>query len=411
MAVTGKLSARKVATLKEPGRYGDGGNLWLRIAPNGTKSWSVRYRMRGRSREMNLGPVELMPLAEAREKALEARRQLQDGIDPLEKREQDRQAEALAKARALTFQKAAEDYISVHAAAWRNEKHRKQWGATLRSYAFPVIGDVSVADIDTALVLKVIEPIWTTKPETASRLRGRIESVLDWAAVGGYREGLNPARWKGHLENRLPAKARVGRTRHHAALPYDDLPAFMERLRGLPGTAARALEFAILTAARTSEVLGATWDEFDLERNGGPVWIVPADRMKIPRDHRVPLSARAAEIVQSMGARYGTTGYVFPGLRDGKPLSNMSFLMLLRRLKRDDITAHGFRSTFRDWVAEQTSYPSDVAEQALAHTVGSSVERAYRRSDIFEKRRRLMDDWAGFCASVTGEGAQAGAAE
>ncbi|WP_366655397.1 integrase arm-type DNA-binding domain-containing protein [Fodinicurvata sp. EGI_FJ10296] len=394
MAATGKLSARKVATVKEPGRYGDGGNLWLNVGPTGAKSWLVRYRFQGRARVMGVGSVDLVSLAEAREKALAARKLLAGGIDPMDHRKRQFEASAMDAARAITFETAAESYIEAHEAAWRNGKHKGQWRSTLKTYAYPVFGDRPVADVDTDLVLKAIEPIWSSKSETASRLRGRIESVLDWATARGYREGENPARWRGHLQNILPAKSKVQKVEHHAALPYAELPAFMEALREQVGTSARALEFAILTVARTSEVLGATWDEIDLDRDGGAVWTIPADRMKAGKEHRVPLPPAAARIVQDMGTMFGRTGYVFPGQRKGKPLSNMAFLMLLRRMGRGDLTAHGFRSTFRDWVAETTSYPSEIAEQALAHIVGSAVERAYRRGDVFEKRRALMADWA-----------------
>ncbi|WP_366656651.1 integrase arm-type DNA-binding domain-containing protein [Fodinicurvata sp. EGI_FJ10296] len=396
MPSSGRLSARKVATAKVPGRYADGGNLFLLVKPGGAKSWVFRYKVNYRERQMGLGPVDLVSLADAREKALSYRRQLADGIDPQEHRRDEKAAAEKESARAITFETAAESYIEAHEAAWRNEKHKGQWRSTLKTYAYPVFGDKPVADVDTGLVLQAIEPIWSTKPETASRLRGRIESVLDWAAVDGLREGLNPARWRGHLQNRLPAKAKVRKVEHHAALPYAELPAFMATLREQVGTSARALEFAILTVARTSEVLGATWDEIDLDRDGGAVWTIPADRMKAGKEHRVPLPPAAARIVQDMGTMFGRTGYVFPGQRKGKPLSNMAFLMLLRRMGRGDLTAHGFRSTFRDWVAETTSYPSEIAEQALAHIVGSAVERAYRRGDVFEKRRALMADWINF---------------
>lgn len=295
-------------------------------------------------------------------------------------------------AKAVTFEEAAERYIEAHKAGWKNAKHAAQWTTTLKTYAYPLIGESPVQAIDTGLVLKVLEPIWTTKTETANRLRGRIESVLDWARVRGYRERENPARWRGHLEQLLPAPSKVQRVQHHAALPYADLPKFMEALRAQDGVSASALEFAILTVARTGEVIGAKWSEIDLKER---VWTIPAERMKAGKEHRVPFSARTLAILKSMKA-LGSGEYVFPGLNN-KALSNMALLMLLRRMGREDITAHGFRSTFRDWAAERTNFPAEVAEMALAHAVGDKVEAAYRRGDLFAKRRELMTAWAKAC--------------
>ena len=301
----------------------------------------------------------------------------------------------LNAAKAMTFRDCAARYIASHRAGWRNPKHAAQWEATLATYAGPVMGGLSVQAIDTALVLKVLEPIWTTKPETAGRVRGRIESVLDWAKVRGYRAGENPARWRGHLDKLLPARSKVRRVEHHAALPYAELPGFLMSLRDQEGIAARALEFAIVTAARTGEVIGARWSEIDLLEK---IWTVPPGRMKAGKEHRVPLSARALAILEEMQPhRHAEDSFVFPGAKLGRPLSNMAFLMLLRRMGRDDLTAHGFRSSFRDWAAERTNFPSEVAEMALAHMVGSKVEAAYRRGDLFEKRSRLMAAWATFC--------------
>ena len=409
MAKIGRLTALKVARAAIPGMYADGGGLYLQVTVNGrnrepAKSWIYRYMLRGRAREMGLGSLSAISLQEARARAGECRRQRHDGIDPIEARRAEREQAILDAGKALTFKEATRKYIDGHKAGWRNAKHAAQWESTLSTYAHPVIGALSVQAVDTTLVLKILEPIWTTKPETASRLRGRIESVLDWAKVRGYCKGENPARWRGHLDKLLPARSKVRRVEHHAALAYADMPDFMEALRQQEGTAARALEFTILTAARTGETIGATWGEIDMAEK---VWIVPAGRMKAGREHRVPLSPRALAILQEMTPTLGDAdgqkqgeAFVLPGGKRGKPLSNMAFLMLLRRMERADLTAHGFRSTFRDWAAERTNFPSEVAEMALAHTVGDKVEAAYRRSDLFDRRRRIMAEWAKFCGAA-----------
>jgi integrase len=387
------LAALTVAKLRDPGHYGDGGGLWLQVSPTGTKSWVFRYRAHGRVREMGLGSLIALPLADARQAAAECRKQRAAGIDPIEARKAERARARLAEARALTFKACAEACIAAHAAGWRNAKHAKQWGATLAAYAFPAFGDLPVADVDTGLVVKALEAIWREKPETASRVRQRIERVLDWATVRGFRQGANPARWKGHLDTLLPARAKLRPVEHHAALPWAEVPAFVADLRSREALAARAVEFAILTAARTGEVLGARWAEFDLQAG---TWTVPAERMKAGREHRVPLSREALAILSLLkGTSDGE--YVFPGGRRGRPLSGMALLMLLRRMGRGDLTAHGFRSSFRDWAAERTNYPRAVAEAALAHRLKDKTEAAYARSDLFERRRRLMADWARFC--------------
>jgi integrase len=379
-----KLSARRVATITEPGLYGDGHGLWLQVGPTGGKSWAFRYQLRRRARQMGLGPVDLVPLAEARQKAHEARRLLFEGIDPLERRkEQSKPAPA-----ATTFRSCAERYMAAHEAGWRNDKHRMQWSSTLRDYAYPLIGDLPVATIDTAAVMQVLEPIWSAKPETAGRVRGRIESVLSWATVAGYRQGDNPARWRGHLDQLLPAKLKVRRVRHHAAMPYRELPAFMAELRGQPGAAARALELTILCATRTGETLGATWYEI-----GGDLWTIPGERMKGGRQHRVPLSPAAVTLLEAL-PRDGE--HLFPGQRRGKPLSNMAMAMLLRRMGHGEITVHGMRSAFRDWAAEVAHAPREVAEAALAHAISNEVEAAYQRGDLLERRRELMGQWAAY---------------
>jgi integrase len=397
----GKLTALKVDRAKQPGMYADGGGLYLRVTEDGAKNWVFRFMLNGRPRWMGMGPLAIYCLQEARAKALDARRLRHEGIDPIETRKDERLRARLEAAKAITFKECADTYIKAHRAGWRNGKHAAQWQATLATYAEPLIGTLPVQAIDTALVLKVLEPIWTTKPETAGRVRGRIEAVLDWAKVREYRQGENPARWRGHLDKLLPARGKVRKVKHHAALPYAELPGFLVALREQEGIAARALEFTILTAARTGEAIFARWSEIDLLDK---VWTVSAARMKAGREHRVPLSARALGILDEMQVhRHADDGFVFPGGKPGKPLSNMAFLMLLRRMKRDDLTAHGFRSSFRDWSAERTHFPSEVAEMALAHVVGSKVEAAYRRGDLFDKRRRLMDAWAEFLAKAPAE--------
>jgi integrase len=398
----GKLTALKVDRAKQPGMYADGGGLYLRVTEDGAKNWVFRFMLNGRPRWMGMGPLAIYCLQEARAKALDARRLRHEGIDPIETRKDERLRARLEAAKAITFKECADTYIKAHRAGWRNGKHAAQWQATLATYAEPLIGTLPVQAIDTALVLKVLEPIWTTKPETAGRVRGRIEAVLDWAKVREYRQGENPARWRGHLDKLLPARGKVRKVKHHAALPYAELPGFLVALREQEGIAARALEFTILTAARTGEAIFARWSEIDLLDK---VWTVSAARMKAGREHRVPLSARALGILDEMQVhRHADDGFVFPGGKPGKPLSNMAFLMLLRRMKRDDLTAHGFRSSFRDWSAERTHFPSEVAEMALAHVVGSKVEAAYRRGDLFDKRRRLMDAWAEFLAKAPERG-------
>jgi integrase len=377
--------------------YPDGGGLYLQVGATGTRSWIFRFTLGGRERAMGLGPAHDVTLAEAREKAAQCRRLKRDGIDPIDARDAERNRALLDAAKAITFKDAADSYIQAHGAGWRNAKHADQWRNTLKTYVEPVFGSLPVQGVDVGLVLKAIEPMWTSKPETAGRVRGRIEAILDWATARGYRQGENPARWRGHLENLLPSRAKVRQVEHHAALPYDEIGAFILALREQNGVAARALEFLILTAARTGEVIGAHWDEVDL---GEAIWTVPADRMKGRKSHRVPLSPPVLAIVKSIQDVHDGD-FLFPGGKHSSPLSNMSMLALLKRMGRVDLTAHGFRSSFRDWVAEQTSYPSELAEMALAHTISNRVEAAYRRGDLFEKRRRLMNEWARFCVTST----------
>jgi integrase len=389
-----RLSAKVVTNLKSPGYLSDGGGLYLQVSPSGSKSWIFRYTLKAKPREMGLGPLATIDLAQARKRAASCRVLLVDGIDPIEARRAHSAQQALRDARTVSFEKCAEGYIAAHGGKWKNPKHAGQWKATLETYCYPVIGALPVQNVDTGLIVKVLQPIWTTKPETASRLRGRIQSVLDWATVSGYRTGDNPARWRGHLDKLLAGIPKESRVKHHAALAYADIGAFMKDLRTQDGTAARALEFLILCAARTGEVINALPAEFELNK---ALWVIPAVRMKAGKEHRVPLAPRAVEIVREQ-LKLGET-YVFPGLKAGKPLSNMAMLALLKRMGRDTITTHGFRSAFRDWGAEQTAYPSEVLEMALAHTVGDKVEAAYRRGDLFEKRRRLAADWAKHCTT------------
>ncbi|WP_428487221.1 tyrosine-type recombinase/integrase [Rhodopila sp.] len=400
----GKLSSAAVKNANKPGLYGDGVGLYLNVGPTGGKSWLFRFMLNGAAREMGLGPLHTIGLAEARERAAAARKLRLDGIDPLDARRAEKvrkAAEAAAEAAALvTFRKAAESYIEANKAAWRNEKHAWQWGATLAAHVYPVIGDVAVSAVNTGHVTRILTPIWNTKAETAARVRGRIETVLDFAKVHGWRAGENPARWKGHLDNVLPARAKVSKVEHHAALPWTEIGAFMAELEKLEGVAGLALRFAILTAARTGEVIGATWAEIDLK---AAVWTVPGARMKAGAEHRVPLSDAALAVLrQAAKLRQTETADapVFAGGKGGKAstgLSNMAMLAVLRRMGRDDLTVHGFRSSFRDWAAEATRHEHAVVEKALAHTIDSKVEAAYRRGDLFEKRQRLMNDWAAFC--------------
>jgi integrase len=398
-----ELDALKVKNLG-PGRHVDGGGLQLLVKPSGARSWVYRYMIAGKAREIGLGPASgpgATSLAGARDLASALRLKVKAGVDPLAERERAA-AEALAAAQAakvagVTFREAADIHIKANRAGWRNPKHRQQWQNTLAAYAYPVFGDMPVAEVDTPHVLKVLEPIWREKPETASRVRQRIETVLDAAKARGFRKGENPARWRGHLDQVLPKRAKLSRG-HHAAMPYAELPAFMADLRKREAVAALALEFTILTAARTGEVIGAKWDEIDFER---AVWTVPPERMKAGREHRVPLCPRAVEILDDARLLSGET--IFTGPQGGK-LSGMAMAMLLRRMGRD-VTVHGFRSAFRDWAAECTSYAHEVAEMALAHTISNAVERAYRRGDLFEKRRRLMTEWAAYCAGERPAGA------
>ena len=406
------LTAAAVKAAK-PGRYGDGNGLYLLVRPAGGKFWLFRYTPQGaKMREMGLGRAGYsdgeVPLADAREVAGQLIKQVRAGIDPLAQREAETKAKMAEDQRAvveaITFRQVAGHYLSAHEKAWRNPKHRDQWANTLETYAHPHFGDLPVGAIETGHVLAALEPIWRVKPETAARVRGRIENVLDYGKSRGWRDGENPARWRGHLSFLLPARSKIAPVEHHPALPWSTTNAFLVKLRSQNGTAAQALEFTILTAARTGEVLGAKWDEIDLAKR---VWTVPAGRMKARREHRVPLNSTAITVLTKLAAMRTVNSldaFVFPGAALGRALSGMSMNMLLRRMDHGDITVHGFRSTFRDWASEATSFPREVAEAALAHTVGNAVEAAYRRGDLFEKRRLMMEAWATYCDVVAGDG-------
>jgi integrase len=391
-----KLSTLAVSRAKTRGYLGDGGGLYLQVSASGSKSWVFRFKDHGRLREMGLGSLHAIGLAEARKRATACRQMRLDGTDPIAVKKAGKLKAKLEAARAMTFRQCAEAYIEAHKAGWQNAKHAAQWSSTLETYAYLVFGGLPVQAVDVGLIAKVLEPMWRAKTETASRLRGRIERVLDWATVRGYRQGDNPARWRGHLDQLLPARSRVQKVQHHPALAYAEIGQFMAALREQDTTSAHALEFLILTATRTAEVIGATWSEVDLD---AAVWTIPAERMKAKKEHRVPLSKPALAILKRLH-KHRAGEFVFMGTRPGKPLSNMALLTLLVRMGRSNLTVHGFRSTFRDWCAERTHFPREVAEHALAHSLPDKVEAAYRRSDLFEKRRRLMDTWARYCGVI-----------
>ena len=390
-----RLTALQVTRLKKPGYHADGAGLYLSIKPSGAKSWIFRYRRDGREREMGLGSANTFTLAEARERALEQRKLLTDGLDPLDSKSAAKLARSMAEANVITFDAAAADYIESHQRGWKNEKHVDQWRNTLATYASPVFGKMPVADVTTELVMRVLKPIWADKTETASRLRGRIEKILDWSKVQGYRQGDNPAAWRGHLENLLSAPKKTKAVEHHPALPWREVGAFMQALRAMPGIAATALEFIILANCRTSEAIEATWSELDLD---GKLWTIPAGRMKAKKEHVIPLSEPALAALGRAKAEAGEGGFVFPGVKRTKPLSNMACLALLKRMGRADLTVHGFRSTFRDWAGESTTHPREVIEHAMAHQLADKAEAAYARGTLLERRRVLMADWAAYCA-------------
>jgi integrase len=406
-----RLSVKE--TLKKdlkPGLYADGGGLYLQVSDRLTKAWVFRFMIAGRARKMGLGDYDRVSLADARKKAEAAHLQVVDGFDPIDQRTDRKAADAVARAKVATFKECAEKYITAHTAGWKSAKHAGQWRATLETYAYPKFGSLPVSSVDVGMVLAVLEQpadpdekggatLWAGKTETASRVRGRIENILDWARVRGLRQGENPARWRGHLDQLLPARSAVAPVQHHKAMPYVDLPRFMADLRARNSVSARALEFTILTAVRTSDTIEGTWQEVN---DDARLWTIPGTRLKGKKgkkrsDHAIPLCDRAMTILENL-PREG--GYLFAGAEEGGPLSNMAMLEFLQGMPGlSDLTVHGFRSTFKDWCAEQTAYPNELSEMALAHTVSDKVEAAYRRGDMREKRRRLMEDWATYCSS------------
>ncbi|MBR1149352.1 site-specific integrase [Bradyrhizobium sp. JYMT SZCCT0428] len=395
--VAHRLSALRVKSDLPPGLYGDGHGLYLQVSAQKTKAWVYRYMIAGRARKMGLGPIHSVSLSEARKRASDMHRQIWEGVDPIEARHKKKIEQAVALSEGITFRECAKKYIDAHASSWKSARHKQQWKVTLDQYVNPVVGDMPVSAVEKPHVLAVLEPIWLTKTETARRVRGRIETVLDWAKARDYRGGENPARWRGHLEQLLPARARIAPVKNLAAMPYRDLPRFMTDLREQVGVNARALEFLILTAARTGDVIGATWNEIDaVER----LWIVPGARIKsrkgsLRRDHVVPLCDRAIELLNGLQR---DADFIFIGTDPGKPISPAVMIRLTKELVGEEVTVHGFRSAFRDWGAEQTNYPNEMLEMALAHTVSDKTEAAYRRGDMREKRRALMNDWAAYCA-------------
>jgi integrase len=413
---TERLSSAQVMNAK-PGMHPDGGGLYLQVTTGKdkqiNKSWLFRYAIKGRERQMGLGSINTIRLRDARDEAERCRKLLRQGKDPIVERDVEKAEKQVANAKSMTFDRCAELFMKSHESGWRNAKHRQQWRNTLATYASPIIGKLLVRDIDTALVMQVLEPIWTTKPETAGRVRGRIESILDWAKVCGYRDGENPARWRGHLDHLLPARSKVRKVKPQPALPHAQIGTFMAELREQEGIAARALEFAILTTARSGEVRGMRWDDNEINI-ADKIWTIPPERMKGEREHRVPLIAPAVVLIEGMWS-VRQDEWVFPGDRPGRPLSDMALTEVIRRMNEvrkaaglprwvdpkqggRDVVPHGFRSTFRDWVSEETNFPSELAEAALAHIKGDKTEAAYKRGTMFQKRRQLMDAWADRCS-------------
>ncbi|MDC8787139.1 tyrosine-type recombinase/integrase [Roseateles koreensis] len=393
-----ELSPLSVGRLTQPGHHAVGGvaGLYLYVVESGSRSWVLRVMVGSKRRHIGLGGFPDVPLAQAKERARKARDEISLGIDPIARKREAASQLRAQQATAITFQTAAENYVSAHGETWKSAKHRAQWTSTLKNYAYPVIGDLQIQDVGQEQVLKILEPIWKTKNETASRLRGRLEVVLDWATVRKYRTGDNPARWKGHLDKLLAAPSKIQKVEHHRALAIDAMPAFMVDLRKRDGISARALEFTILTAARSGEARGAIWAEID---KVAKVWTIPAERMKGGKEHRVPLTDAALQLIEKMPMVAGSD-FIFSAPRGGQ-LSDMSLTQVMRRMGVDAVP-HGFRSTFRDWAGERTNHPREVAEQALAHVLENKVEAAYRRGDALEKRRALMKDWESFIGKPKG---------
>lgn len=391
-----RLTAVQVKNASKPGLLADGNGLYLQVAKGGSKSWIYAYARNGHRRNVGLGGVAAVTLAKAREKAAAMRALLAEGKDPLA----ERRAERLAAAGVKTFRQCAEEYIDAHQPGWRNLKHRQQWASSLKNYVYPVIGDLPVNQVDDRHVLKILQPIWLKKTETAKRVQGRMENILDYAKATKQRTGDNPARWRAHLDQILVCPSKVQRVRHHPALPYAELPAFMAALRQREGVGARAMAFVILTACRSNEAIGARWSEID-----GDVWTIPEERTKSGREHRVPLVPEALAILSEM-RKTAAGDFVFAGAKPGRTLSPMTMATVLGRMERTDITVHGFRSTFRDWVEEQTNFPTRLAEAALGHALKDETEAAYQRGDLLEKRRRIMSAWARYAtgpAKMTGQ--------
>lgn len=402
------LSTLEIKHAKE-GLHPDGDGLYLQVGKAGAKSWIFRYQVHGRRRAMGLGSLTDLSVTQARAQAEELKNLTRKGRDPLEERRLEAEqkaieAEARVKEETLANAKVREvgaEYIRAHGAGWKNAKHAQQWTNTLKTYVYPAIGDLPISRVTTQHVLDILKPIWTTKAETASRVRSRVELIISYAKARGWFEGENPAVWRGHLAALLPASSKVKRVKHHAALPWREVGEFMAKLQAMPGISPRALEFTILTAARSGEIRGAKWSEIDLQEG---IWTVPASRMKAAKEHRVPLSTAAKELLEKLPTVVDQEAdqFVFPGPRSGRPLSDMSLSAVLRRMERGTVTVHGFRSAFRDWAAETTFHHPDLVELALAHTIANKVEAAYRRGDLLEKRRQLMEDWADWCAAGAG---------
>lgn len=395
------LTDRVIRQIKKPGTYYDGNGLKLQVTKNANtgainRSWLVRFRIRGgKEREMGLGSFKLLGLADARAKAVDIQKAAREGLDPVAIR--DSKIIERMETSKRTFRQCAKEYIALHKAKWSNDKHEAQWSSTLERYVFPHFGDVAIDGVDVQHVTGALSPIWTMKTETASRVRQRVEAILSWAGAMGYRSKENPARWKGHLEYVYPARGEARKVQHHPALPVDEVPSFMKALRARRAVGALAFEFCILTATRTSETLLAQWHEIDCDK---ALWTIPAERMKSKREHRIPLAPRALEILKRVQKISGNGCYVFPGQGDDEPLSTGVFTATLKRMERDEITAHGFRSSFRDWVAEHTEFQNEVAELALAHVIKNKSEASYRRGDMLDRRRPLMMAWDAYCRSA-----------
>ena len=392
-----RLTTKKIEAFARPGYYHDGHGLYLQVLATGGRSWLFRYMVEGKARWMGLGSFTDVGLKAARVARDAQRKHLKsdDKADPLALREEKRRQALVDDGKAKAFSECAREYIEAHKAGWRNAKYPKEWAATLATYVDPTCGTLPVGAIDTSMVLTILRTLWTAKPETANRVRGRIEVILDWATVQGFRSGDNPARWRGHLDKLLPKLSKVRQVQHREALPYSDLSAFVQSLRTHSGTAAQALEFVILTAARVSEAVGATWAEIDLQ---GATWTIPGARIKSGKEHRIPLSNVALKLLKRLDATKQNE-FVFPGHKLGKPLTIAAPMKLLRDMGHESLTVHGFRSTFRDWCGEQTNFPREVAEAALSHVVKDKTEAAYARGDLFEKRAKLMQSWATYCAT------------